>query len=1046
MTGTQTAPEYLLSPPGYPAGTKLRKVLPEGRGTSGILVIGEAPGENEDKDGLPFRPYAEAGSLLERVLSRAGIPRDSLTLSNIVWYRPPRNWLAEAPWEAVAIHYCQSFLDDLIQQVQPKVILALGGIAFRELTGISGPKQGIEMVRGFQVQSLRYGVPVVGTYHPAFLRRGSKSREEEGPQGKTKSAGGGTAGMALLGVLIRDLKLAQDIAQNGPKKFIPKNYLLGASLQDWKDAIGFLGHHPEQMIYYDFETQDSLQKESEEDQERVVREPTQFQICIGDLVLVSPWNSEMGGIVRRLMELPNPKADWNGRKFDRPILRELGARTDIGEWHDLMSLWHFSQPDLPQGLQYAGSFFVPELGPWKHTSGSDPLLYGAYDVDVPERIFTSLRQSLQLTRSPSSGISLWGDGLYGGYQGQVTKLAPVLDKMSARGIPVDEDRRTELDIRFGTLMEEQFTQIQLLVDDEVKEVHVYKKEPKDFQAEAAATLKIRQGSEERVVPSKWLRVPGEASQKCGCWWTKPKRKSKEPILDGLESPVPEDCPKCSNTGKLQVQSLLWGKMKPFLPGSWQQVLNYIKYQRNKDIDQRAAKKGWKSQEELTLALATAARLTHWEVPTDYKSGKESTGEAGLRRLAAKTGDLVLPLVLANREIGKLRGTYVQGWAPIGVQEFRIESEEKFRTEEEPSWAKGLYTFGSVVRIGRVHPFFGFRPSTGQLSSENPNAQNYPVHSDLSHAMNQMLRARPGFKLVKFDWKSFHAITAGFEAQDPDFIRIARIDIHSFLSIVGILRLERPEVAFGWDDDELRDRVKFYRKAPKTYDAYARSRFPGGMTFDDIRNVLAKRVVYGWEFGQGSRSLWMLNQESFKHIPEAEQMQEALRKLFPKMDKWQTDVRLEADQQHQLVSRYGYVRRFWDVYQRKPVLDNYQSRRGDRIYTHPTSGMRWLLKPGDDHEAVVAFRPANDAFGIKRERMVMLSEAGWDDEYGLINEVHDSLNFEVENRKVDNCISDVSGLMTQPSKYLIDPVVAPSGLWCGVSVAVGEDMDCCKELK
>src|SRR5437773_994021 len=85
--------------PGFPAGTVRPLMSPEGTGSSGILAMGEALGESEERDLLPFRPYAEAGSVLERALYRAGVPRESLTLTNLVWYRPPRNWLDGAPWE-----------------------------------------------------------------------------------------------------------------------------------------------------------------------------------------------------------------------------------------------------------------------------------------------------------------------------------------------------------------------------------------------------------------------------------------------------------------------------------------------------------------------------------------------------------------------------------------------------------------------------------------------------------------------------------------------------------------------------------------------------------------------------------------------------------------------------------------------------------------------------------------------------------------------------------------------------------------------------------
>ena len=245
--------------PGYPIGTQKRLMRPEGRGTSRVLAVGEALGENEEKDGLPFRPWASAGSLLERALYRAGVPRDSLTLTNLVWYRPPNNWLAGAPWEMDAIRMCAPMNEALVEKVQPKCILALGGLAYRELTGLSGKKAGITICRGLLTEGIWFpGIPVVGTYHPEFLRKGSKDRQKNEPKAKTEAAGGGTQGMALMGALIQDIQLARWVAANGAPKLEYDDYKLGATLDDWQQAIGYLNANSALPISYDFETRSSM--------------------------------------------------------------------------------------------------------------------------------------------------------------------------------------------------------------------------------------------------------------------------------------------------------------------------------------------------------------------------------------------------------------------------------------------------------------------------------------------------------------------------------------------------------------------------------------------------------------------------------------------------------------------------------------------------------------------------------------------------------------------------------------------------------------------
>lgn len=147
----------------------------EGSGTNGVLVVGEALGQNEDADGLPFRPQAQAGSLLERAFKRCGLSRGQFRISNTIRCRPPHDILAGASYEFEVIQHCRPYLMRTLEEMKPRAILALGGTAFRELTGFEGKKQGISYTRGYVVPCVIKGwehVPVLGTFHPSFLRQG----------------------------------------------------------------------------------------------------------------------------------------------------------------------------------------------------------------------------------------------------------------------------------------------------------------------------------------------------------------------------------------------------------------------------------------------------------------------------------------------------------------------------------------------------------------------------------------------------------------------------------------------------------------------------------------------------------------------------------------------------------------------------------------------------------------------------------------------------------------------------------------------------------
>jgi DNA polymerase len=128
------------------------------------MIIGEAPGAEEDKRGEPF--VGRAGQLLNAMLRAIGMSRDAVYIANIVKCRPPKN-RDPKPEEMVA---CSTYLHRQIALIRPRVILAVGRVAAQHLTGSTSP---IGRMRG---QSYAYengdtGVPIVVTYHPAYLLR-----------------------------------------------------------------------------------------------------------------------------------------------------------------------------------------------------------------------------------------------------------------------------------------------------------------------------------------------------------------------------------------------------------------------------------------------------------------------------------------------------------------------------------------------------------------------------------------------------------------------------------------------------------------------------------------------------------------------------------------------------------------------------------------------------------------------------------------------------------------------------------------------------------
>jgi uracil-DNA glycosylase len=131
------------------------------------LVIGEAPGAEEDRQGEPF--VGRAGQLLNNMLWAMGLRREQVFIANILKCRPPQN-RDPRPEEASA---CEPYLQRQIALLQPRIILAVGRIAGQNLLKVTTP---IGQLRG-QVHS--YGperIPVVVTYHPAYLLRSPREK------------------------------------------------------------------------------------------------------------------------------------------------------------------------------------------------------------------------------------------------------------------------------------------------------------------------------------------------------------------------------------------------------------------------------------------------------------------------------------------------------------------------------------------------------------------------------------------------------------------------------------------------------------------------------------------------------------------------------------------------------------------------------------------------------------------------------------------------------------------------------------------------------
>ena len=139
-------------------------VFSDGNPRSKIMLIGEAPGANEDEEALPF--VGRAGALLDKMLSAINLDRKKVYISNIVNYRPPDN---RRPTDEEIKRYLP-FITKHIEIINPKIIVLLGSTAMNALIGEEGV---ISKMRGKWIEK-KFGnckASVIITFHPAFLMR-----------------------------------------------------------------------------------------------------------------------------------------------------------------------------------------------------------------------------------------------------------------------------------------------------------------------------------------------------------------------------------------------------------------------------------------------------------------------------------------------------------------------------------------------------------------------------------------------------------------------------------------------------------------------------------------------------------------------------------------------------------------------------------------------------------------------------------------------------------------------------------------------------------
>jgi uracil-DNA glycosylase family 4 len=386
-------------------GTDFSRV--DGTGANGVMVVAEASGEMEAREQRPLVPYAPAGSLFERSLRRLGLAREMFSITNVIRCRPRNNWLENSPHEFSAINHCRPNLDAAIAERKPKCIVALGGIAARELTGMTGEARGVTHLAGYVLPGPN-DIPTIINYHPAYLRRGKASLQ------------GLFARILHRATLIasgKDTQWQWGIDPSERSTHGSLRYNVHPSLDEARSFVRRVMDSPALTLSYDIETFESasLDEDAREGFTDTQLRLVQFSLGGGEGIAF-PWDREYRELAGDILRGPNVKCGHNVWLFDNKVLKAAGERegldlTPRGVIHDTLQMFHHWQPDLPAHLQFCAQF-VNFPFPWKHLAGTNLPFYGCADADATLRLYVFLESALKKD-------GLWDDESYYRVRGAV---------------------------------------------------------------------------------------------------------------------------------------------------------------------------------------------------------------------------------------------------------------------------------------------------------------------------------------------------------------------------------------------------------------------------------------------------------------------------------------------------------------------------------------------------------------------------------------------------------------------------------------------------
>jgi uracil-DNA glycosylase family 4 len=710
---------------------------------------------------------------------------------------------------------------------------------------------------------------------------------------------------------------ALDIATNGLTIEEPP-YLLDPSPKDWhlfvEEFLDELKQRPtETFLSYDIETpfKRGRSEEALAKEDRTDYTILRCSFCWkpGHAASV-PWKHEYFPGFIKLFTSGGYGLGWNSEGYDLPRVRHYIPKFNLVSLDGMLG-WHVLHTAMAKGLGFVTPLFWHTCAMWKHLA-SPPK-----DMD---REAARRQEAYYNAKDADAALRCWigireglvANHLYPVFETHVMKVNEVLRYMTGKGVVLDLEARQAAEVKVAAIQDSLKAQMDAVVPLEARALKVFKKTPKDttgmLQTPGQRTTTQCPQCLALDVKADHYKSTRKATDKCAqCQATRKKHCDLDE--PGLDHPA--NCPKHHHQFQGPEENPCVGL---------------------KSVKLTVPAPLWAQPQEFKLSIKS---LTRYQALVGHKpilKRKEKTptfDETAIKLLRQQyPRDPLYPLILDFRESQTMLSRYIG------------------RTVDGGGYVGGM----QVTPDRRIHCVYTHNPSTLRLASQSPNMQNLPRPQPknpeaLGNLIRNLIVPSPGWVLGARDFSGIEAVLVGKDAMDRDYTRLALRDVHSFYTAYALYEVEKIFPAkdlpdLNWDDDRLFEHLAWVKKTYKTQ-----------------RNNLYKHLVHAINFGQGAKGAKDKIYEETGIIYDTKlitKLMDLYKALFPRIKAWQDRIRVEADEKGFLRNDFGYIHRFNHVFKWQ------QDRWGI-----------WTKLPGDDAEAVLAFRPQSNASGIMKKAMLRL---------------------------------------------------------------------------